>query len=165
MTTGGKGVADLPLIPNTPEDLSFHKSDDEPWNNGDDNSDPQGDPSHDFSGPGTCTYWLYNYKYRIESLSNNLINVANITVRMEENGAVCDENIQFANIIDECGKVLITKGNMLLYLGTKIQKIHDNYSNKFPPLPKRKKHKHTVITQQPPKPTEDVVIDSDLILT
>ena len=86
-------------------------------------------------------------------------------MRVEENGAVPDENIQFANIIDECGKVLITKGNMLLHLGTKIQKICDNYSNKFPPLPTRKKHEHTVIIWQPPKPTEDVVIDSDLILT
>ena len=57
-------------------------------------------------------------------------------LRMEENGAVHDENIQFANIIDECGKVLITKGNMLLHLGTKIQKIHNNYSNKFLPLSK-----------------------------
>ena len=165
LTTGGKDVADLPLIPNIPEDLSFHKLDDKPWNNGNDNSDPQGDPLHDFTGPGAHTYQLYNYKYRIESLSHNLINVSNITVRMEENSAVCGENIQFTNIVDEYGKVLITKANMLLDLGTKIQKIRNNYSNKFPPLPKRKKHEHTVITWQPPKPTEDVVIDSDLILT
>ena len=56
------------------------------------------------------------------------------------------KTFSFTNIVDECGKVLITKGNMLLHLSTKIQKICDNYSNKFQPLPKRKKHKHTVIT-------------------
>ena len=84
---------------------------------------------------------------------------------MEEKGDMCLENMQFSDIIDECGKELITKGNMLLHLGTKIKKIHDNYSTKVPLLPKKKKHEHTLVTHQPPEPSVDVVVDDNLIIT
>ena len=82
---------------------------------------------------------------------------------MEENGAACEENIQFAGIVDQCGKELVTKGNMLLHLSTKIRKICDNYSKKIPPVPTKKKHQHTVVSHQPPEPSVDLVVDSDLI--
>ena len=72
--------------------------------------------------------------------------------------------MQISDIVDECGKELITKGNMLLHLGTKIKKIHDNYSDKIQLLAKKKKHEHTVVTPQPPEPSIDVVVD-DLIIT
>ena len=84
---------------------------------------------------------------------------------MEENGAACQENMQLSDIIEECGKELITKGNMLLHLGTKIKKNHDNYSDKIEPLAEKKKHEHTVVTCQPPEPSVDVVVDDDLIIT
>ena len=126
-------------VSNLPQDLSLHDVEPplEPSDDDLDNCD-NNPPTHDFTGPGTCTHHLYNYKHRVETLSNQLINVANVTVQMEENGAACEENIKFASIVDECGKELITKGNMLLHLSTNIEKICDDFSNKILPLPKKK---------------------------
>ena len=162
LTTGCKAAQ---TVSNLPQDLSL--PDVEPPLEPDDDLDNHDDnpPTHDFTGPGTCTHHLYNYKHRVETLSNQLINVANVTVQMEENGAACEENIKFASIVDECGKELITKGNMLLHLSTNTKKIHDDFSNKILLLPKKKKHKYTVVTWQPPELTVDVVVDSDLIIT
>ena len=82
LTTDHKGVAQP--VQNLPQDLTFCDTepqlepDDEPLNNGDNHdSDPQ---CPDFTGPGTHTYCLYNYKYRVETLSNHLINIPNVTV-------------------------------------------------------------------------------------
>ena len=167
LTTGGKGAAQP--VQNLPQDFSFCnvepqlEPDDETLDNSDnDSSDPL---CHDFTGLGTHTYHFYNYKYRLQTLSNHLINIANVIVQMEENGAACQENMQFSDIVDECGKELITKGNMLLHLGTRIKKICDNYSGKIQPLAKKKKHEHTVVTHQPPEPSVDVVVDDNLIIT
>ena len=87
LTTSDQGAAGLEPVQNLPQDLSLLISDVEPKmklhnQQNDDNNDLQANAgtSHDFTGPSTHTYHLNNYKYKVETLSNHLINVANVTV-------------------------------------------------------------------------------------
>ena len=36
---------------------------------------------------------------------------------MEENGAPCEENMQFADIVDQCGKELVMKDKHVVAVG------------------------------------------------
>ena len=80
-----------------------------------------------FTGPGTRTHRFRTYSAKIQTLSNRLVQVANVTVRMEEGGAMCKENMQFSDLVNDCEKELVTKGNMLIHLSSKISQIRDEF--------------------------------------
>ena len=95
---------------NIPQDLSL-KSKDESVDNVKIPDDVSLDaPVHDdgshnsdyFTGPGTSTHQFRTYSVKIQTLSNRLVQVANVTVRMEEGGTMCKENMEFADLVNDC---------------------------------------------------------------
>ena len=80
-------------------------------------------------------------------------------------GAMCEENMQFADLVNDCGKELITKGNMLIHLSSKISQIRDEFECSVSVQTGKKKHKHIIHLPLPEDPLEDIFIDNDIVIT
>ena len=118
-----------------------------------------------FTGPGTRTHQFRTYHAKIQTLSNRLVKVANVTVRMEKGRAMCEENMQFADLVNDCGKELITKGNTLIHLSSKISQIRDEFECSLSVTTGKKKHKHIIHLPLPEDPLEDIFVDNYIVIT